>query len=101
LIDTGADISLFGYSIALGLGLDMDALPVVSITGVGGLVREARMVRVRLLLLNDSELNVEAEIAFAPDVEQTHGNLIGLDVLEHFDFISHAERLGYLGRHVP
>jgi hypothetical protein len=27
------------------------------------------------------------------------GNLIGLDVLEHFDFaISHRERLGYLGR---
>ncbi len=27
------------------------------------------------------------------------GNLIGLDVLEHFDFwLSHRERVGYLGR---
>jgi hypothetical protein len=32
-------------------------------------------------------------------VEQSHGNLLGLDVLEHFDFgLAHGDRLGFLTR---
>ncbi len=51
------------------------------------------------MLLDEPDLQITVEAAFAPEVELTFGNLIGLDVLEHFDFaLSHRERIGYLGR---
>jgi predicted aspartyl protease len=99
LIDTGADLSLFDEGLAQDLGLDLQSLPAVNLSGVGGLLREARLAEVRLTLLDLAELQVTLEVAFAPEVELAHGNLIGLDVLEHFDFaLAHADRLGYLGR---
>ena len=99
LIDTGSELSLFDEWIALSLGLDLERLPPVTLSGVGGLLREARLAQVTLMLLDRNELRATLDVAFAADVELTLGNLIGLDVLEHFDFgLSHRERLGYLGR---
>jgi hypothetical protein len=53
----------------------------------------------RLALLDRSDLVVTLPIAFAEGIERSTGNLIGLDVLEHFEFaLAHRDRLGYLGR---
>jgi hypothetical protein len=95
-------VSLFDARIADDLALDLDRLPAINISGVGGLTRGARLARVTVRLLDRAELETTIEVAFAPDVELIHGNLIGLDVLEHFDFgLSHHRRLDYLGRPVP
>ena len=98
-IDTGAEVSLFDLSIATEIGLDVEDAPTIGVSGVGGLIREAMLAEITLELLGEPELSVTLEVAFAPDVEQMHGNLLGLDVLEHFEFgLSHIERLGYLNR---
>jgi hypothetical protein len=90
---------LFDSRFADELDISMDGLPRIAISGVGGLVREANLAEVTLRLLGHPDLELRLEVAFAPDVELLHGNLIGLDVLEHFDFaLAHADRLGYLGR---
>jgi hypothetical protein len=58
-----------------------------------------RLALVELHLLDNPALRVATEIAFAPDITLTLGNLVGLDVLEHFDFgLTHAGRIGYLSR---
>jgi hypothetical protein len=49
--------------------------------------------------LDEDELSLRLPVAFAPIQATTAGNLLGLDVLSHFDFaLSHSQRLGYLGR---
>jgi Retroviral aspartyl protease len=99
LLDTGAEISLFDESLAVGLGIELSSLTSVSISGVGGLARDAGLTQVTVQLLEQPELAVTLEVAFAPDVENTLGNLLGLDILEHFDFgLSHGKRTGYIGR---
>jgi aspartyl protease len=97
LIDTGADVSLFDARFASKLEIDLDPLPHIALSGVGGLLREASVAEVTLRLLDAPALEVRLEVAFASDVESIHGNLIGLDVLEHFGFgLSHNHRVGYL-----
>ncbi|HEX5368064.1 MAG TPA: retropepsin-like aspartic protease [Dehalococcoidia bacterium] len=99
LIDTGADIALFDEMIASDLGLDLSHAPTGVISGVGGLLRDVRIAEVRIELLGHKDLSVLVDVAFAPDVEITSGNLLGRDVLEHFTFgLEHSKRLGYLGR---
>jgi hypothetical protein len=57
---------------------------------------------VSLELLVRRELSTTVGVAFAPDVERTTGNLIGLDVLHSFNFaLSHRNRVGYLRRIDP
>ena len=52
-----------------------------------------------LHLLASEELSVRLSIAFVPGLDERLDNLIGRDVLEHFDFaLAHSQRLGYLGR---
>ena len=70
--------------------------------GLGGGVIEAVLLEIDLLLLDEEELLLRGPVAFAPLQAIRVGNLIGLDVLEHFDLaLSHRERLGYLGRPTP
>jgi hypothetical protein len=39
------------------------------------------------------------QVAFAPEIENTLRNLLGLDILEHFDFgLLRGNRTGYIGR---
>lgn len=69
------------------------------VSGVGGLLRDARLAEVRLELLERPELAVTVDVAFAPGVDGTSGNLLGRNVMEHFDFgLSHHDRFGYLRR---
>jgi hypothetical protein len=90
---------LFDAGIAADLGIDLDRLPTSILSGVGGLLREASLAEVTLRLLDHPDMEVRLEVPFAPYVELLHGNLIGLDVLEHFDFaLAHADRVGYLAR---
>ncbi len=99
--DTGADISLFDESLARQLRLDLEGSEQMTILGVGGGEIIARISRVELMLLDELELSVSvtSDVAFAPIRGLGTGNLIGLNVLEHFDFgLSHRERVGYLGR---
>jgi hypothetical protein len=71
----------------------------VSIRGVGGATLEARLITVELALLTERDLTITLPVAFATIDGLGVGNLIGLDVLEHFDFaLSHSQRTGYLGR---
>jgi hypothetical protein len=85
--------------LAVDLGIELASLASVSISGVGGLVRDARLAQVIVQLLEQPALAVTVEVAFAPDVENTLGNLLGLDILAHFNFgLSHGNRTGYMGR---
>ena len=98
LLDTGADVTLIDLTVAEQLGLSLD-LPPIRISGVGGSITEARRAEVELRLLNESDLSLTIPVAFAPIRGLGIGNLIGLDVLSHFDFgISHSTLTGYLGR---
>jgi hypothetical protein len=86
-------------TIAQTIGLPLEDARITTVYGVGGLAREVRLAEVTLRLLGQPDLEVRVEVGFAPDVDLGTGNLIGLDVLEHFDFaLAHADRLGYLGR---
>jgi len=101
LVDTGADISLFDESVAESLGIDLTGLGEVVIRGVGGSLTVARLITIEPLLLDEPDLSVTGNIAFARIRGLGTGNLIGLDILDHFDFgLSHRDRLGYLGRTV-
>lgn len=58
--------------------------------------------QVTLRLLDEPDLEISLPVLFGETGQGRLGNLIGLDVLEHFDFgLSHAKRLGYLGRTLP
>jgi predicted aspartyl protease len=100
LIDTGADLSIFDATVARRLRLDLDTSRQVVLAGVGGRVA-AHVLEVDLVLLGEPELTVSLPVAFVPDFAARLNNLIGRDVLEHFDFaLAHSRRLGYLGRAV-
>jgi hypothetical protein len=98
-IDTGADRSLFDLRILYDLNATEGPIDRGSFGGAGGGRLDVDFYDVELSLLDRRELGVSLPIAFAVGVERSVGNLIGLDVLEHFDFaLSHRDRLGYLGR---
>jgi hypothetical protein len=98
LIDTEAEISLFDERLAGELGINLGGAIGVRLYGVGGEVRIARLAEVELRLLGQAELTFSGEVAFAPGTEAAHGNLLALDILDHFDFaLSHTNRVGYLG----
>ena len=98
LLDTGADVTLLDSTIARHIGLDISDREEVLIGGIGGVV-PARFAEVEISLLDERDLSIVIPAAFAEGQAGSMGNLIGLDVLEHFDFgLSHADRLGYLGR---
>ena len=97
-IDTGAQATILDASVARDLGLELSSAATASLTGLGGQV-EARFSAMELRLLDEPELTRTLTVAFIADIESQLGNLIGLDVLEHFDFaLSHSQRTGYLGR---
>jgi uncharacterized membrane protein len=98
-LDTGAEVTLFDTTVAVRAGIDITAGRQVTIIGVAGDRIAASLTTVTLRLLDEPELEVTLPVAFGSTGDRGFGNLIGLDVLEHFDFaISHRERLGYLGR---
>jgi predicted aspartyl protease len=99
LIDTGADRTILDLRLAERIGLDGAGGRNVTLVGLGSGAVEAVVMDVELLLLDEEDLSVIAPIAFAPSHEIGVGNLLGLDLLAHFDFgLAHGERLGYLGR---
>jgi hypothetical protein len=99
LIDTGTQVTLFDDSVAFDLGLDLADAITDNISGLEGMLREARLASVELCLLDRAELSTSLEVGFAADLERTLGNLLRLDALEGFDFgLSHARRTGYLSR---
>jgi predicted aspartyl protease len=99
LVDTGADVSIFDSLLAERLGVEMSARRTITIEGVGGSRIQATLVDVEIRLLDEDDLTLRIQAAFAPHQTTTIGDLIGLDVLAHFDFgLSHRDRLGYLGR---
>jgi predicted aspartyl protease len=98
LIDTGAQATLLDQEIARILGVDLAGAQTAPVSGIGGNL-SVRFAEVTLLLLEEPSLDTQVMVAFAPQLGSTLGNLIGLDVLAHFDFgLSHASRLGYLGK---
>jgi hypothetical protein len=101
-VDTGADRTVLDLRIAVSIGLDPGSGQTISLMGLGGGTIEGVVMDVELLLLDEEELLIRAPVAFAP-LQAIHvGNLLGLDLLEHFDFgLSHHQRLGYLGRSSP
>ena len=101
-LDTGADRTILDSRIAHRIGLDLQSAPTVTLMGLGGGAVEAAILDVELFLLDEEELHLRASVAFAPLQAIQVGNLVGLDLLEHFDFgLSHRQRLGYLGRAEP
>lgn len=101
-IDTGAEVSIFDISVAERASIDLASGRDMIISGLGGGRVAGIIVPVTLRLLNEPGLEMSLSIAFGDTGEARLGNLIGLDVLEHFDFaLSHRQRLGYLGRATP
>jgi hypothetical protein len=101
LLDTGAEVSVFDQTVASDLRLDLRQGELVDVVGLGGELRRVPIARLELRLLGDERLSQITDIAFAHDIERGFGNIIGLDVLQHFDFaISHGQRTGYLGRSI-
>ena len=99
LLDTGAEVTLFDSSVAQRLGIDLARAAAIPVSGVGGALSDAKLATVQLALLGEPDLTVSLPVAFASIEGLAVGNLIGLDVLSHFDFgLSHRDRLGYLGR---
>jgi hypothetical protein len=97
-LDTGADITMLDVSPADGLNIDLSQATSVDLRGIGA-EEPARIATVDLVLLKEQELTVTVDVAFARWLDPRVGNLIGIDVLEHFDFgLSHSQRVGYLGR---
>jgi hypothetical protein len=98
-LDTGAEVTFFDSTVAVRAGIDTAASHHVTIRGIAGHRITAALATVTLHLLDEPELAITLPIAFGSASERSFGNLIGLDVLEHFDFaLAHRERLGYLGR---
>ena len=96
-IDTGSDQTIFDSAIADSLAIDLASAPRIRLLGIGGVI-EARLATVRLDLLANEALSLWIEVAFAERAGHLASNLVGLDVLEHFDFsLSHAARAGYFG----
>jgi hypothetical protein len=99
LLDTGANLSLFDDRIASRIGLDLADAPTIVVRGLSGDIQEVRLASVELRLLIQDDLHVFSQVGFASHLDEIAGNLIGLDVLASFDFgLSHANRVGYLGR---
>jgi hypothetical protein len=97
-LDTGAQATILDASVARDLQLDLTSAPSIELTGLGGRM-DGRIENVQLRLLNQSDLALNINVAFVEGITQRVGNLLGLDLLAHFDFgLSHAQRLGYLGR---
>jgi hypothetical protein len=98
-IDTGADRTAFDSRALLDIDLDPELQNLTTFEGVGGGSFQVGFYSVELALLSRDDLTVTLPITFAANLGPTVGNLIGLDVLEHFDFaLAHRDRLGYLGR---
>jgi hypothetical protein len=97
IIDTGAQRSLFDESLARRLGIDLDNLATTELSGIGGRI-PVREAVIQLQLLGEPDLSVIMPVSFAPNVQTDFGNLLGLDVLTHFDLgLSHANRAIHLG----
>lgn len=98
LLDTGASITVFDLSLASELGLDLDNAPVRYVMGIEGTRQGARIAEIEVWLLDEPDLSLTFLAAFAPGINDTVGNLIGLDVLSHFDLgLQHGLRRGSLG----
>ena len=98
LIDTGAQITVFDTRVADELEINLRNSEQFSISVVGGQSVEARVAPLRMALLQLPELTIELDVIFASGIASSTGNLIGLDVLSHFDlFLSHSQRMGFLG----
>lgn len=95
VFDTRAEVSLFDEAFAQALGIELGERTIIF--GVGPEPIEARRGEIEILLLEEPALTVRLMISFAAGVFYSSGNLIGLDVLSHFDLaLRHAIRTGYL-----
>jgi hypothetical protein len=101
-IDTAADITVLDESIATTIGIELAVIDGSFVRGVGGGSSEVQLGEVELRLLESPELSVVLEAVFVPGLEETVGNLIGLDVLAQFDIaLSHGRNSGSIGRPFP
>ena len=98
-MDTGADRSVVDSLVLADIDQDPEFIALTTVGGAGGGSLDAAIYEVELWLLDRDDMRITLPVAFAAGIERTVGNLIGLDVLEHFDFaLAHRDRLGYLGR---
>jgi predicted aspartyl protease len=98
IIDTGAEFTILDLDVASRLGLELNDAPVVRMSPVGGISFEANVAGIRASLLEVPELTVIVDVLFAGEIAPSPGNLIGLDILEHFDLaLSHSARVGLIG----
>jgi len=93
------DRSLFDSRILHTLRVASEPVEVATLRGGGGGHLIAEFYEVHLALLDRTDLSVSLPIAFADGIEDSTGNLIGLEILRHCDFaLSHFERSGHIAR---
>lgn len=98
VIDTGASRTVFDVKLAAELGIDLTNVPTRHLQGIEGVPIVASVAEVELWLLDEPELSLIFPAAFVPDIDETVGNLIGLDVLSQFDLgLQHGLLRGTLG----
>ena len=97
-IDTGADVTMLDENIAGEIGIALEPWDDSSVRGIGGGRSNVQLAEVELRLLETPALSIALEAVFVPHLEDTVGNLIGLDVLSRFDIaLSHGRSSGSIG----
>ena len=98
IIDTGASRTVFDLNLATQLGIDLSDAPTLHLQGIEGTPIPASSSEIELWLLDEPELSLIFPVAFLPNLHDTIGNLIGLDVLSQFDLgLQHGLQSGTLG----
>jgi hypothetical protein len=97
-METGASRTVFDLKFAEGLGIDLSNAPTRYLQGIEGTSIATRIAEIEVWLLDTPELSLVFPAAFIPDIDETVGNLIGLDVLSQFDLgLQHGLLRGTLG----
>jgi hypothetical protein len=88
LIDTGADATILNWEVLLFSDVDLDSLPRLNVSGVGGLV-EVLVVNTQFWLRreNNARINFPGSFRAFPDPNDLETSILGRDVLNHFAVI--------------
>jgi hypothetical protein len=98
IIDAGASRTVFDLRTAGRLGIDLSDSPTRYMQGIEGTPIAALVAEIELWLLDEPELSLTFPVAFLANLDETVGNLIGLDVLSQFDLgLQHGLLKGTLG----
>jgi hypothetical protein len=100
VIDTGADATILDVELARILGLRPTRDGERRVRGIAGNAESEGAATVEIELTGSPDLRFTVEATFLTGLQQTVGNLLGLDFLYYVDLaLSHADRTVTFTRH--